>query len=77
MNTTCGGAVEGVKRGRETGRRLAVVLHKVTEVRFRAMRDKTPNHCVSAELIESEAARIPDPNHWRAIAFREMARMNR
>jgi hypothetical protein len=35
------------------------------------------NRCMSAELIEEEAARIPDPNHWRAIALREMARMER
>jgi hypothetical protein len=33
--------------------------------------------CLSAELIENEAARIPDPNHWRAIALREMARIER
>ncbi len=41
------------------------------------MRDETRNRCVSAELIENEAARIPDPNHWQAIALREMARLER
>jgi hypothetical protein len=36
-----------------------------------------PNRCVSAELIEEEAALLPDPNHWRAVALREMARIER
>jgi hypothetical protein len=41
------------------------------------MRDEARNRCQSAELIENEAARIPDQNHWRAVALREMARMER
>jgi hypothetical protein len=41
------------------------------------MGDEIRNRCVSAEWIENEAARIPDPNHWQAIALREMVRMER
>lgn len=44
---------------------------------IRTMRYEIRCGHLSAELIEEEAARIPDPNDWRAVSLREMARNER